>query len=86
MTDEQWLWLFVNEAIDYDEQLERMCPKCQDDATSNKCIRCGKPLGGKLEPQFVNPSFDAERFDRLSNGTSDDDEIDHDLISQIVGK
>ena len=91
MTDEQWLWLFVNEAIDYDEKLEHMCDKCQSDVTSNRCVRCGKPLSGKSEfkPQFVNPNFDAERFDRLSNGTDDpeevrDEDIDYDLVDRIL--
>ena len=91
MTDEQWLWLFVNEAIDYDEKLEHMCDKCQSDATSNRCIRCGKPLGdsGGFKPQFVNPNFDAERFDRLYNGTDEeseirDEDIDYDLVDRIL--
>lgn len=90
MTDEQWLWLFVNEAIDYDEKLEHMCPKCQSDATSNRCIRCGKPLGDdKYSPQLVNPNFDAERFDRLSNGTSEnkdesDDDVDYELVDRVL--
>lgn len=91
MTDEQWLWLFVNEAIDYDEQLERMCPKCQNDATSHRCIRCGKSLGKDKfgTPDCVNPNFDVERFNRLSNGTHDcdhDDDVDYDLIDKIIGK
>lgn len=91
MTDEQWLWLFVNEAIDYDEKLEHMCDNCQSDATSNRCIRCGKPLSGKsgFKPQFVNPNFDAERFDRLYNGTDNpeevrDEDIDYDLVDRIL--
>ena len=89
MTDEQWLWLFVNEAIDYDEKLEHMCQRCQDDVTSNRCTRCGRPLGNdKYHPQLVNPNFDTERFDRLSNGTieNQDDDVDYDLVNKILNK
>ncbi len=96
MTDEQWLWLFVNQSIDNDEKLEHMCPKCQSDATSNMCIRCGKPLDkSKYEPQFVNPNFDTERFNALSNGTepkhdchddTDCDGDDYELFEQIMSK
>lgn len=92
MTDEQWLWLFVNEALDADEKFESLCPSCQHDVTSSpKCTRCGKPLGSKKgKADFINPNFDAERFDRLSNGTDgempisrDDDEVDYDLFDEI---
>lgn len=88
MTDEQWLWLFVNESIDYDEKLERMCDKCKSDVISNRCIKCGKPLGNRNEQQFINPNFDTERFEHLSNGTNinSDDDIDHELIDQIMSK
>lgn len=88
MTDEQWLWLFVNQSIDYDEQLDHMCDKCRDEVTSHRCTRCGKSLGGgKYNPDFVNPNFDTERFDKLKNGTDEsDDDIDYDLINQIIGK
>lgn len=86
MTDEQWLWLFANEALDTDEQLEHMCPKCQHDVSSDdKCIRCGKPLGNsKYKPEFVNPNFDEKKFEAISNGTYDSD-IDYDLVNQILG-
>ena len=40
MTDGQWLWLFVNQIIDNEEHLEKMCQECRDEVTSeNKCIR-----------------------------------------------
>lgn len=96
MTDEQWLWLFINEALDADEKLKMMCHECQNDATSNnKCIRCGKPLGsarrfGKAD--FVNPNFDPERFDALANGTlttseqeqRDDEDVDYELLDKLL--
>jgi len=96
MTDEQWLWLFVNQAIDNDEQIEGMCPSCQREVTSHNCTRCGKSLGSNdskgFEPQFVNPNFDTERFEVLSHGTTDDendpdhdsDDIDYDLVDRII--
>lgn len=68
--------------------MEQMCQSCQDDVISHKCIKCGKPLGGsKYKPDLINPSFDAERFETLSNGTNiqnDDNEIDYDLVDQIL--
>lgn len=92
MTDEQWYWLFVNQSIDNDEQLEGMCPDCQREVTSKRCSRCGKPLGAKSIPKFTNPNFDAERFEQLSNGTQveadkndeNNDDIDYELIDSII--
>lgn len=94
MTDEQWLWLFANEALDADEKLDCMCPACQGDVTSNnKCIRCGKPLGRRRfgKADFVNPNFDAERFEALANGTDidsqpehDDEDVDYELLDKIL--
>lgn len=70
-----------------------MCPKCQSDATSHKCIRCGKPLGAHgSRPDLMNPNFDAERFATLSNdGTQttneeDDEDVDRALIEQILSR
>lgn len=85
MTDEQWLWLFVNQLIDNEEHLEKMCPECRDEATSNnKCIRCGKVLT-KKEDIFINPNFDADRFKRLSHGDGIEynEDIDVELIKQL---
>lgn len=65
MSDEQWLWLFVNQRIDIDEKLEKMCPKCREEVTSTqKCIRCGKDI--TESESFVNPNFDMDRYNRLS--------------------
>ena len=87
MTDGQWLWLFVNQIIDNEEHLEKMCPECRNEATStNKCIRCGKVLAKDSE-RFINPNFDASRFERLSHGEGIeyDEDIDVELIKQIKG-
>lgn len=74
MSDEQWLWLFVNQRIDADEKLERMCPKCREEVTSGnkKCIRCGKTI---IEQEsFVNPNFDIDKYNRLAGITTDEDD------------
>lgn len=90
MTDEQWLWLFANEALDADEKFEQLCPSCQRDVTSApKCIRCGKPLSKKPRADFINPNFDAERFERLSSGTDEqiideDGDINFESVDRIL--
>jgi hypothetical protein len=80
MTDEQWVWLFINESIDKDEQFEGMCDECKREVTSvRRCNRCGKVLANSDEDKFVNPNFDSSKFDKLSNG--EDDEV----LTQIEG-
>ena len=85
MTDGQWLWLFVNQIIDNEEQLEKMCPDCRNEVTStHKCVRCGKVLAKKSEDVFINPNFDQSRFERLSNGGIEyNDDIDVGLLKQL---
>lgn len=53
-------------AIDADEEYESMCPKCQaeHDNAKHKCSRCGGAMS--TGPAFVNPNFNAERFEKLS--------------------
>lgn len=81
MSDEQWLWLFINQRIDADEKLEKMCPKCREEVTSaHRCIRCGKDI---IESEtFVNPNFDMDRYNELAGHVEDlykdDDELDDD--------
>lgn len=92
LTDEQWVWLFVNQCIDTDEKLEGMCNSCRDEATSNikKCSKCGKPIEGSGE-SFVNPNFDESKYNTLKNGADIetqedicDDDIDIDLLNQLL--
>lgn len=84
MTDGQWLWLFVNQLIDNEEHLEKMCDKCKNEVTSEnkKCIRCGEPITKK---EFINPNFDASRFEELSNGggIEYEDDVDVELMKQL---
>lgn len=85
MTDGQWLWLFVNQIIDNEEHLEKMCPECRDEVASDKkCIRCGKVLTSSHD-SFINPNFDSSRFEKLSHddGIEYDDDVDVGLIKQL---
>ena len=82
MSDEQWLWLFVNQSIDSDEKFESMCPDCQNEVTSGakKCIRCGKEINGG--DSFVNSNFDMAKYNRLAS--IDDDEYDEPQMSLLA--
>ena len=82
MSDEQWLWLFVNQSIDSDEKFESMCPDCQNEVTSGvkKCIRCGKEINGG--DSFVNPNFDMAKYNRLAG--IDDDEYEEPQRSPLA--
>ena len=73
MTDEQWLWLLVNQSIDAEEELDGLCDECRSEVTSDekRCTRCGKPIG-KHSEKWINPNFDREKFEQLSK---DDDDI-----------
>lgn len=73
MSDEQWVWLFVNKLIDTDEKLSSMCPDCREEVTSkNKCTRCGKEYKPLIDidddSSFINPNFDTKRYEKLKNG------------------
>ena len=86
MTDGQWLWLFVNQIIDNEEHLEKMCPECRNEVTSEKkCVRCDKVLAHKSHDSFVNPNFDPTRFEKLSNGEGIEyeEDVDVGLIKQL---
>lgn len=69
MTDEQWLWLFVNDAVDTDEKMEHICDKCKSEITSNRCTRCNKLIN--TGDNFINPNFNKSKFDGLMDGTND---------------
>lgn len=66
MTDEQWVWLYVNQVLDDEDKLNHMCDSCRDDVTSDtKCIRCGKPIC--VSESFTDPNFDMERYEKLAH-------------------
>lgn len=87
MSDEQWLWLFVNQQIDTDEKLEKMCSKCREEVTSgHRCIRCGKDMVEHEE--FINPNFDMDRYNELAGHVEDlykgEFDDDHEDILSVV--
>lgn len=70
MTDEQWLWLFVNQSLDNDEKLDAMCDDCRHEVTHrHKCIRCGKDISSTEVETCVNLNFDEEKYEAMKNGT-----------------
>ena len=72
MTDEQWLWLFVNQRIDSEEKLEHMCPKCRSEVTSkDRCMRCGTHIN--VAESVRNPNFDIDRYNKLAGISEEDD-------------
>ena len=60
MKERDFLWCLVNQLLDEEEELERMCPACRTQAQENRCPACGG-LVWKAEEE-INPSFDMERF------------------------
>jgi hypothetical protein len=60
MKERDYVWCLVNELLDDEEALERMCPTCRARAQEPRCPVCGAPAGqGEGE---MNPSFDMARF------------------------
>ena len=60
MKERDFLWCLVNQLLDEEEELERMCPACRTQAQENRCPVCGG-LVWETEGE-VNPAFDMERF------------------------
>lgn len=64
MKDRDYLWCLVNQLLDDEEELERMCPACRERAGEDRCPVCGAPAGQGA----VNTSFDLEHFLALKEG------------------
>lgn len=60
MKQRDYLWCLVQEILDEEEELERLCPACRARAQEERCPACGAPLAEC--GAGVNPSFDMERF------------------------
>ncbi len=60
MRDRDYLWCLVNQLLDDEEELGRMCPECRERALERRCPVCGAPARGTGGE--VNASFDMERF------------------------
>ena len=61
MTDRDYLWCALNMTLDREEELERLCPRCREQAEEEICPCCGEPHShwGR------NEGFDHGRFLRL---------------------
>ena len=66
MKERDYLWCLVNQLLDDEEELERMCPSCRAQAREDRCPVCGAPSG--QQTAGVNTSFDLERFQALKEG------------------
>ena len=53
--------------LDEEEELDRLCPRCREEAEKARCPACGAEMdrmtGG------INDTFDLERFEKLRRGT-----------------
>ena len=67
MTGRDYLWCLLNLMLDEEEELDRLCPRCREEAEKVRCPACGAEMdrmaGG------VNDAFDLERFEKLRRGT-----------------
>ncbi len=61
MTDRDYLWCALNLALDREEELDRLCPRCHEQAEADSCPVCGEDRGNWGE----NAGFDPERFRTL---------------------
>lgn len=68
MTDRDYLWCALNLTLDREEELERLCPKCREQAEGEVCPICGEPHSDYGR----NGSFDDSRFLRLKGVAQDD--------------
>ncbi len=66
MKDRDYLWCLVNQLLDDEEELDRLCPACRAQAEEERCPRCGA-LHQDSAVQ-VNESFDMERYLSLKEG------------------
>lgn len=47
-----------------------MCDKCKNEVSSkNKCRRCGTVMDKGDNSKFINPNFDANRFEELKKNS-----------------
>ena len=61
MTDRDYLWCALNLALDREEELDRLCPRCREQAEADACPVCGESLADR----GTNAGFDDGRFQRL---------------------
>ena len=66
MTNREYLYCTVQQWLDEEEKLERLCPTCRARALEPRCTCCGAPLGSG--EGMENTAFDIERYRRLKEG------------------
>lgn len=67
MKDRDYLWCLVNQLLDREEELDRLCPDCRTRAEEDRCPVCGRTRGAWGEGA-VNAAFDQARFERMKGG------------------
>ena len=67
MKDRDYLWCLVNQLLDREEALSRLCPECRARAEEERCPACGRTRGAWGEGA-VNAAFDRARFERMRGG------------------
>ncbi|MBR4099232.1 MAG: molybdopterin oxidoreductase [Clostridium sp.] len=66
MKDRDYLWCLVHTLLDREEELDRLCPTCREQARQTRCPGCGAPMG--TGESWVNPAFDEARFEAMKRG------------------
>lgn len=70
MTERDYLWCLLNLMLDDEEELDRLCPRCREEAERERCPVCGRETGMTVGGR--NAAFDMERFMRLGGGNEVD--------------
>lgn len=68
MTDRDYLWCALNLALDREEELDRLCPRCRSQAEEDLCPVCGE----SRESWGYNNRFDLARFEGLKGESGHD--------------
>ena len=68
MTDRDYLWCALNLVLDREEELDRLCPRCREQAEADTCPVCGD----SRESWGHNTGFDWARFEQLKGENAGD--------------
>lgn len=66
MTDGDYLYCILNQWLDDEEELDRLCPTCRSEAEQGRCPGCGAAYTPAVRAE--NPAFDMERYNILARG------------------
>ena len=67
MKEGDYVWCLVNQLLDRDEELERLCPECRQRMEQHICSGCSEPVERWGEGE-MNPEFDLQRFRIMKEG------------------